>query len=90
MHNEELCNKYFTDNLHEKQLSRKNCKLVFSDSLGICSIFQLDLKVVVWEKVIRTLYWKNNGIWEANNIANRKRFNRGKIFVWMCRRDDTL
>lgn len=50
MLNEELCNKYFTDNLHEKQLSRKNCKNVFSDGLGICSIFQLHLKVVAWKK----------------------------------------
>ena len=39
MHNEELCNRYFTDNERRKQSSRKNYEDIFSDILDICSIF---------------------------------------------------
>ena len=71
MHNEELCNRYFTDNERRKQSSRKNYENIFSDILDICSIF-------LEKNLVQRYVGK---MWEVNDIVNHKSFKSGKIFA---------
>ena len=71
MHNEELCNRYFTDNERRKQSSRKNYENIFSDILDIGSIF---LEKNLFQRYVGKM-------WEVNDIVNHKSFKSGKIFA---------